>query len=92
MQLQANQLYLPDYDAERTRCAEFITTFQDPRLKDPIHGKLKYMAQLQQVANRQAKVVQIEIDDVKEFFSAARDSHFCDRMRINTSRYIDLFA
>lgn len=53
---------------------------------------MKYMAQLQQVANRQANVVQIEIDDVKEFFSAARDSHFCDRMRINTTRYIDLFA
>jgi len=54
--LPSNQLYLPDYEAEKSkchptktnikllgRCIDFITTFQDPRLpEDPIHSKLKY--------------------------------------------------
>ena len=92
MQLQANQLYLPDYDSERIRCSEFITTFQDPRLKDPVHGKLKYMIELQKVANRQSKVIQLELDDIKEYFNAARDSKFCERLRVNTTRHIELFA
>jgi hypothetical protein len=32
------------------------------------------------------------MDDIKEFFSAARDSAFCDRVVVNTARYIDLFS
>lgn len=34
----------------------------------------------------------IEIDDIKEFFSAARDSNFNERVQINTARYVDLFS
>ena len=34
----------------------------------------------------------IELDDIKEFFSAARDGHFIDRVLQNTQRYIDLFS
>lgn len=53
-------LYLPDYDAERRKISEFLTGFQDPSATpDPIHGKLKYMAMLQKIANRQEKLVNI---------------------------------
>jgi DNA replication licensing factor MCM7 len=38
---------MPDYDGERGKCTDFITSFQDTALartaEDPIHGKLKYM-------------------------------------------------
>ena len=34
----------------------------------------------------------IELDDIREFFSAARDSNFIDRVLHNTARYVDLFA
>jgi hypothetical protein len=32
------------------------------------------------------------MDDVKEFFSAARDSSFVDRIQMNTNRYVELFS
>ncbi len=32
------------------------------------------------------------MDDVKDFFSAARDSSFVDRIQHNTSRYVELFS
>jgi hypothetical protein len=93
IQLATNQLYLPDYDGEKARCLDFITTFQDPKLKpDSIHGKLKYMIELQRVANRESTVINIELDDIKEFFSAARDASFVDRTLLNTARYVDLFS
>ena len=32
------------------------------------------------------------MDDVREFFSAARDSTFVDRISRNTARYVELFS
>lgn len=65
-------LYIPDYDGETNKCTEFITSFQDPAItrqnEDPIHGKLKYMTKLQKVANRQTDVIEIELEDIREFF------------------------
>ena len=58
LQLSNNQLYLPDYENEKSkstswnkvklgRCTDFITTFTDPKLKnDSIHGKNKYMIEM----------------------------------------------
>ena len=75
------------------RCAEFITTYQDPKLQpDAIHGKIKYMIEMQRVANRESKLILISLDDVRDFFSAARDSGFIDRVLHNTARYVDLFS
>lgn len=34
----------------------------------------------------------IELDDIREFFCAARDSSFIDRVLHNTQRYVDLFS
>jgi hypothetical protein len=44
------------------------------------------------VANKESRLIQIEVDDIKEFFSAARDSAFVDRVLTNTSRYTEMFA
>lgn len=47
LQLQTNQLYLPDYEQEKARCTDFMTTYTDPKLKsDAIHGKCKYMIEM----------------------------------------------
>jgi DNA replication licensing factor MCM7 len=50
------------------------------------------MIQLQKVANRQSNIIEIELDDLKEFFATIRDMRFVERVRINTSRYIGLFS
>ena len=45
--LPVNQLYLPDYETEKSRCTDFVTGFEDPTLPaDAIHGKMKYMRQM----------------------------------------------
>ena len=56
--------------------------------EDPIHGKLKYMTMLQKVANRLTNTIEIELEDLKEFFDQAKDSGFIERVEINTYRYI----
>lgn len=88
--------YMPDYDGERSKCNDFITSFQDttiPRDKeDPIHGKLKYMTQLQMIANKKRKNLEIELADLDEHFESPADQGFLNRIRTNTTRYLSLFA
>ena len=89
MKLQVHRdIYLPDYEGEATKCQDFITTFQDPTItranEDPIHGKLKYMIMLQHVANRTNMVIEIELEDIREFFDSAKDHGFVERVRTNT--------
>ena len=60
--------------------------------KDPIHGKLKYMIQLQKVANKEQSAIEIDMDDLKDFFDTIRDQGFLERIKQNTTRYIDLFS
>jgi hypothetical protein len=50
------------------------------------------MIELQRVANKESVVINIELDDIKDFFSAARDASFVDRTLLNTARYVDLFS
>jgi hypothetical protein len=37
-------------------------------MEDPIHGKHKYLILMQKVANKEADVINIELDDIAEFF------------------------
>jgi uncharacterized glyoxalase superfamily protein PhnB len=87
---------LPDYDGETNKCQEFIRTFQDPSItrknEDPVHGKLKYMTKLQSVSNRKSETIEIELEDIKEFFDSAKDAGFVERVRLNTHRYVQLFC
>lgn len=46
--LGTNNIYQPDYELERKRCSDFISTFEEPSLNiDQLHGKKKYMRLLQ---------------------------------------------
>lgn len=47
---------------------------------------------LQKVSNKESGIVEIELEDLKEFFDSIRDAGFVERVRINTSRYIGLFS
>jgi hypothetical protein len=46
----------------------------------------------QRVANKESKILEVELDDIREHFSAARDSSFIDRVMANTLRYVELMA
>jgi DNA replication licensing factor MCM7 len=46
----------------------------------------------QQIANKETRVIRIQLEEIKEFFAQSRDQNFCERIKINTSRYVDLFA
>ena len=60
--------------------------------EDPIHGKLKYMIQLQNVVNKKATVVDFELEDMKEHFDTPADRGFLERIRTNTTRYLNIFS
>jgi len=70
---------------------DFISTFEDPRLSaDATHGKLKYQIQMQRVANRQLKSIDLEVGDLEEHFRG--DPAFVERIKVNTKRYTTLFS
>ena len=46
----------------------------------------------QRIANKETKLIEIELDDIKEFFSATRDKNFVERVVKNTTTYVGLFA
>jgi hypothetical protein len=50
------------------------------------------MTMLQKVANKESLIVEIELEDLKEFFDSIRERGFVERVRINTTRYIALFS
>mmetsp|Transcript_40568 Transcript_40568/g.53213 ORF Transcript_40568/g.53213 Transcript_40568/m.53213 type:complete len:192 (+) Transcript_40568:155-730(+) len=57
---------------------------------DPVHEKKKYMSMLQQVSNRERKLVEIELDDIKDHFSANRDHAFVERITRNANTYVKI--
>lgn len=50
------------------------------------------MIQLQKIANKQQECIEIELNDLEEFFDSARDHGFVERVKMNTSRYISIFS
>ena len=92
-----------DYDAEKELCKTFLSTFTLSR--DEGRG-LKYMDQLQEVANRARQVIEISLDDVLALSSVDLEdaldgedhsggdewSRFARNVRDNTRRYLSLFA
>lgn len=59
---------------------------------DSVHHKMKYMRQLQTIANKESQIVQISVEDIKSHFTAAKDQGFVDRVLINTHRYVTLMS
>ena len=50
------------------------------------------MTLLQQVANRKSEIIEIELEDIKEFFDQVKDHGFVERVRLNTTRYSSIFS
>ncbi|TCD67279.1 Mcm2-7 hexameric complex component [Steccherinum ochraceum] len=92
------------YEAEKGIIENFFTTFTR-REKDIEHGfadlgldeedenpanRLKYMKQLQKVANREQQMLVIELEDIHQFEGNVAD--LVGRIRNNTRRYVQLFS
>ena len=60
-------------------------------MDDALHGKHKYLIQLQKVLNKESTQIKIEISDLKDFYNLPKDAAFLERILINTHRYIGLF-
>ncbi|ERN16747.1 DNA replication licensing factor MCM7 [Amborella trichopoda] len=74
----------PDFEADKALCKDFINNFID------IHGEPKYLNILQDVANRKYCSVDIDLDDLLS--NEDLDDGFLERVRMNTRRYVSLFA
>eukprot|EP00359_Climacostomum_virens_P002732 CAMPEP_0204906520 /NCGR_PEP_ID=MMETSP1397-20131031/6020_1 /ASSEMBLY_ACC=CAM_ASM_000891 /TAXON_ID=49980 /ORGANISM="Climacostomum Climacostomum virens, Strain Stock W-24" /LENGTH=722 /DNA_ID=CAMNT_0052075517 /DNA_START=35 /DNA_END=2200 /DNA_ORIENTATION=- len=92
MMKSEGQLYRPDFTEDRRRCEEFISHFtyttDEPH---QIQGSHFYMAQLQEVADRSRKQIQVFIEDLDSFFSSTEDASFLSNVLNNTKRYENLF-
>ena len=47
---------------------------------------------MQKVANHQEAIIEIELEDIREFFDQAKDHGFVERVRVNTYRYVQIFS
>mmetsp|Transcript_14533 Transcript_14533/g.32609 ORF Transcript_14533/g.32609 Transcript_14533/m.32609 type:complete len:617 (+) Transcript_14533:83-1933(+) len=71
----------PDPTKEQDKCREFLLNYQSA-------GSRKYYDQLQEIANRERTVLQIEIDDI---FRHKSDEDFAMNIISNTPRYVRHF-
>lgn len=46
----------------------------------------------QRVADKETNVIEIHLEDLEEYFSQQSDSHFVERIKKNTKRYVNLFS
>lgn len=68
----------PNFVDDAARCVSFISTFRSA------DGKLKYMDQLQEVANRKIREVTVELSDLDQ---AGVSEEFVKQVETNTLRY-----
>jgi len=73
----------PNYKTHAEKCKDFFENFEQD-------GNPKYMDILQQIANRELKKLEIEIDDVQAFTND--DPSFVQNIVRNCDRYLNLFA
>eukprot|EP00467_Chlorarachnion_reptans_P025418 CAMPEP_0114538230 /NCGR_PEP_ID=MMETSP0109-20121206/30021_1 /TAXON_ID=29199 /ORGANISM="Chlorarachnion reptans, Strain CCCM449" /LENGTH=733 /DNA_ID=CAMNT_0001722213 /DNA_START=132 /DNA_END=2333 /DNA_ORIENTATION=- len=73
----------PDYKQEFDKCLDFLKGY-----KDEIGG-LKYVNQLQSIANRETSTIEIEVDDLQDF---ADDTQFASNVAGNTKSYLNMFS
>ena len=88
---QDYNIYKPEFDLQKSKLTEFITSFTDKSIKfeDNLHGKKKYMVELQKIANQTLKILEIHIEDLDLYFS--NDVSFFENIKINTKRYVNFF-
>ncbi|KAJ3542762.1 hypothetical protein NM688_g5940 [Phlebia brevispora] len=92
-----------NYETEKEKIGEFLSTFAAKDIEqdladldlddDPVQERykgLKYMTQLQRVANREQQMLVIDLEDIHEFEKTVSD--LVSRIRNNTRRYVQLFS
>ena len=98
----AMPIYRPEFNLEKRRINDFLTKYESNEVNDKYHGSLKYMVQMQNVANREAKLISISLEDLESFFGeknnsknpeqSKRDLNLLNLIKRNTKRYIALFS
>ncbi|KAL8138958.1 hypothetical protein V2J09_004959 [Rumex salicifolius] len=73
-----------DFERDKALAKDFLLNFAD------IHGEAKYMAVLQDVANRKIRAIELELEDLFNYKDS--DDEFLRRVTENTKRYIGIFA
>ncbi|KAI0086345.1 MCM2/3/5 family-domain-containing protein [Irpex rosettiformis] len=91
-----------DYDAERDKIRHFLVNYTGKGIErgfadlgldedEPPQGRgMKYMQQLQRIANREQQMLTIDLEDIAEFEKTVADLVY--RIRNNTQRYVGLFS
>ncbi|PNW77889.1 hypothetical protein CHLRE_10g455850v5 [Chlamydomonas reinhardtii] len=86
---------MPNHSKAASYCEKFLKNFVDES-NDNDKESIKYMAQLQQIANRNSKVLRIDLDDVDSFVeqdqSDERYPSFVGELERNTRTFQRLFA
>jgi hypothetical protein len=80
-----------DFELEKSRIKDFLTNFSDKTIKeeDRIHGRLKYMIELQKIANKKQKILNVSTEDLEDYFS--KDEDFYKIILTNIKRYLKMF-
>jgi DNA replicative helicase MCM subunit Mcm2 (Cdc46/Mcm family) len=89
--MQKQEIYLnfqPDFDLEKTKILEFLKNFTDNSREEKIHGRRKYMNELQKISNKQGKVLTIFKEDLEEYFH--KDYNLYKSIITNTKRYLKI--
>lgn len=82
-----------DYGEQRNYCHKFITEFEDDSHSVyQEYGRRKYLIGLQKCYNGEQGLLEINMEDVEDFFNANEYSGFVDSIKKNTKRYITLFT
>jgi DNA replicative helicase MCM subunit Mcm2 (Cdc46/Mcm family) len=72
----------PKSEDEKGKCVDFLRNFL-------VAGKYrKYVDQMQEISNRQRKVLEISVDDL---FDHKNDDEFVNNVKNNTCRYLRYF-
>ncbi|KAI0705890.1 MCM-domain-containing protein [Cytidiella melzeri] len=91
-----------DYDAERDTIRHFLSSYTGKGIErgfadmdldgdEPSLGRgMKYMEQLQRIANREQQMLVIDLEDISEFEKTVVE--LVHRIRNNTQRYVGLFS
>jgi len=82
-----------NFDEEKANCELFLRNFVDEYSGS---SQPKYAKVLQDIADRERRTLEIDLDDVATFFEAGAGEHatpeFVGRVEANARRYIGLFA
>ena len=79
--MAAPQYNFPKQEDEREKCTDFLRNFL-------ISNERRYMEQLQEISDRQRKVLEISMDDILDH---RNDEEFLNNVRSNTARYLRYF-